>query len=242
LAVAGSRGSIPFPVPIEATVSAPVRGIPGNQTMAAIVSPVMAVNPDPKPGRWILPLVILGMIAFTYFFVRSLPEASPDTTLAASGPTTTGPVDGATTTTLAGGGTIDTDAVQVYLAELNRVSGELQVLNTELVAVNTAFDNDREIEFSEAAPRMDAVAAAAQALSDGLAALAPPVGLEANHEALAGQISLAARAAEEAVSGIRSSDPGDLRRAAVAAFTAAVTDFDVEVGNAETAAGVAPDA
>jgi hypothetical protein len=89
---------------------------------------------------------------------------------------------------------------------------------------------------------MDAVAAAAQALSDGLAALAPPVGLEANHEALAGQISLAARAAEEAVSGIRSSDPGDLRRAAVAAFTAAVTDFDVEVGNAETAAGVAPDA
>src|SRR3970040_1221947 len=117
----------------------------------------MAVNPDPKPGRWILPLVILGMVAFTYFFVRSLPEASPDTTLV-SGPTTTVPADGETTTV----------------------------------------------------PSK--------------------------------QITLAPRAAHEAVTGLRSTDPGDLRRAAVAAFTNAVTDFDVEVANARTASGAAPDA
>ena len=49
----------------------------------------MAVNPDPKPGRWILPLVILGMIGFTYFFVRELPEASPDSTLVAQPTSTT---------------------------------------------------------------------------------------------------------------------------------------------------------
>jgi hypothetical protein len=202
----------------------------------------MAVNPDPKPGRWILPLVVLGMVAFTYFFVRSLPEASPDTTLAA-GSSTTSLVDGSTTTVPGTGGTVDNDAVQVYLGELDRISGELQALNTELVAVNTGFDADpREIEFSDAAPRMDTVAEQAQALSDAVAALPPPVGLEANHEALAGQISLAARAAAEAVGGLRSSDPGDLRRAAVAAFTSAVTDFDVEVTNAQTAGGVAPDA
>ncbi|HEX9865380.1 MAG TPA: hypothetical protein VGC03_10475 [Acidimicrobiia bacterium] len=201
----------------------------------------MAVNPDPKPGRWILPLVILGMVAFTYFFVRSLPEASPDTTLV-SGPTTTVPADGETTTVPSNGGTVDSDALQVYLGELDRISGELQALNTELVTVNTAFDNDREIEFSEAAPRMDAVAEASQALSDEVAALAPPAGLEANHTALAERISLAARAADEAVTGLRSTDPGDLRRAAVAAFTNAVTDFDVEVANARTASGAAPDA
>jgi hypothetical protein len=201
----------------------------------------MAVNPDPKPGRWILPLVILGMVAFTYFFVRSLPEASPDTTLV-SGPTTTIPTDGETTTVPSNGGTVDSDALQVYLGELDRISGELQALNTELVTVNTAFDNDREIEFSEAAPRMDAVADSSQALSDEVAALAPPAGLEANHTALAERISLAARAADEAVTGLRSTDPGDLRRAAVAAFTNAVTDFDVEVANARTASGVAPDA
>ena len=65
----------------------------------------MAVNPDPKPGRWILPWSF-GMIAFTYFFVRSLPEASPDTTLAAGDTTSTtvGGGDGPTTTTGPGGG------------------------------------------------------------------------------------------------------------------------------------------
>jgi hypothetical protein len=202
----------------------------------------MAVNPDPKPGRWILPLVILGMIAFTYFFVRSLPEASPDTTLAAgSSPTTA--VGGDSSTTVPGeGGTIPDEAA-AYIAELDRINGEFQALNAELVAVNTGFDADpREIEFGDAESRMEAVAASAQSLSDQTAALVPPAGLEANQEALAAAASLAARAAGEAVTGLQSADPGDLRRAAVTAFTGAVTDFDVEVENARTAAGAAPDA
>jgi hypothetical protein len=204
----------------------------------------MAVNPDPKPGRWILPLVILGMIAFTYFFVRSLPEASTDTTLAAGGttPTTVGE-GGATTTTAPGEGGTVPDAAAAYIAELDRINGELQALNNELVAVNTAFDTDpREIEFGDAETRMEAVATSSQTLSDQVAALVPPAGLEGNQEALAAAISLAARAAGEALSGLQSADPGDLRRAAVTAFTGAAADFDVEVQNARTAAGATPDA
>jgi hypothetical protein len=204
----------------------------------------MAVNPDPKPGRWILPLVILGMIAFTYFFVRSLPEASPDTTLAAGDttPTTVGG-DGPTTTSTPGGTGSIPDAAAAYISELDRINGEFQALNNELVAVNTGFDADpREIEFGDAETRMEAVGTSAQALSDQVAALTPPAGLEANQEALAAAASLAARAAGEALSGLQSADPGDLRRAAVTAFTGAVNDFDVEVQNARTAAGAAPDA
>jgi hypothetical protein len=203
----------------------------------------MAVNPDPKPGRWILPLVILGMIAFTYFFVRSLPEASPSTTLAAGDttPTTAGPGEGPSTTS-GQGGTIPDEAA-AYIAELDRINGEFQAQNAELVAVNTAFDADpREVEYGDAETRMEAVATQAQALSDQTAALMPPAGLEPNQEALAAAASLAARAAGEAVTGLQSADPGDLRRAAVTAFTGAVTDFDVEVENARTAAGAAPDA
>ncbi|HWL50641.1 MAG TPA: hypothetical protein VNT92_12245, partial [Acidimicrobiia bacterium] len=60
--------------------------------------------------------------------------------------------------------------------------------------------------------------------------------------AVAAAASLAARAAGESLSGLQSADPGDLRRAAVTAYTGAVTDFDVEVQNARTAAGTAPDA
>ncbi len=204
----------------------------------------MAVNPDPKPGRWILPLVILGMIAFTYFFVRPHPEAAPDPPLAAGGTTpTTAGEEGPTSTTAPGqGGTIPDEAA-AYISELDRINGEFQALNAELVAVNTGFDADpREIEFGDAEARMTAVAASAQSLSDQTAALVPPTGLEANQEALAAAASLAARAAGEAVTGLQSADPGDLRRAAVTAFTGAVTDFDVEVENARTAAGAAPDA
>jgi hypothetical protein len=205
----------------------------------------MAVNPDPKPGRWILPLVILGMMAFTYFFVRSLPEASPDTTLAA-GPSTTleGGGDGSTTTTVPGdpGVTVD-DAAATYLAELDRINGELAALDAELTAVNAGFDADpREIEYGDAEPRFEAVVTGAQGLADQVAALVPPAGLEANQEALSGSIGLAASAAAEALSGLQSDDPGDLRRSAVAAFTTATTDFDAEVENARSAAGAAPDA
>ena len=74
----------------------------------------MAVNPDPRPGRWLLPLVVLGMVLFTYVFVRTLPGADADvvdldngttssttTTVAASDPesttTTTQPLDAETT-------------------------------------------------------------------------------------------------------------------------------------------------
>jgi hypothetical protein len=201
----------------------------------------MAVNPDPKPGRWILPLVILGMIAFTYFFVRSLPEASPDTTLAAASSTV--PSDGSSTTVPGTSGTT-VGGADAYITELDRINGEFQTLNAELVAVNSGFDAEpREVEYSDAESRMEAVATQAQTLSDQVAALTPPAGLEANQEALASQASLAARAADEALSGLTSTDPGDLRRAAVTTFTNAVTDFDVEVENTRTAAGgTAPDA
>jgi hypothetical protein len=204
----------------------------------------MAVNPDPKPGRWILPLVILGMMAFTYFFVRSLPEASPDTTLAA-GPSTTAGVGGdGSSTTVPGdpGATVDDDAA-TYLAELDRINGELAALDAELTAVNAGFDADpREIEYGDAEPRFEAVVTSAQGLADQVAALVPPAGLEANQEALSGSIGLAAAAAAEALTGLQSDDPGDLRRSAVAAFKTATTDFDAEVENARSAAGAAPDA
>jgi hypothetical protein len=49
---------------------------------------------DPKHGRWILPLVVLALVAFTFTFVNSLPAADTVTTITVAGETTT------TTTTL----------------------------------------------------------------------------------------------------------------------------------------------
>ncbi|MGH8944773.1 MAG: hypothetical protein ACRDVL_01320 [Acidimicrobiia bacterium] len=198
----------------------------------------MAVNPDPKPGRWILPLVILGMIAFTYFFVRQLPEASPDTTLLGAPETTSTTSDGTTETTLPGGTAVDPDT-QAYLAELDAINSQLQLLSTEIVTVNDEFDADpREVEFPEAEDRFEAVATSTQTLAEQLSALTVPAGLEQNQEAMQRNMDLAAGAANDALAGLRSTDSGELRRAAVEAYTIHAQDFATEVTNTKNAAGV----
>jgi hypothetical protein len=195
----------------------------------------MAVNPDPKPGRWILPLVILAMIGFTYFFVRELPEASPDTTLVGQPVTTTVP-DTTQTTTDGGDSNLD-PATQAYLDELDEINAALQLLKTEMVTVNSGFDDDpRTIEYSEAEPRLAALATDTEDLSTQVDAMAVPAGLEINHDILKTTIRLAAGSADDAVDGIRSTDTGALRRAAAESYVTAAEDFDTEVTNAHNAA------
>jgi len=202
----------------------------------------MAVNPDPKPGRWILPLVILGMVAFTYFFVRELPEASPDKTSTGTEETTTTTTtaDDTTGTTQPGNddgnGTIDPEA-QAYIDGIEEINSELQILSTEMVTVNAGFDADpREIEFSEAVERFEGIISQAEALEARLSELAVPASLEINHEFLTNAMDVAVSSAQEALSGLQSSDTGELRRSAAEAFTNAVDDFDTEVTNARNAA------
>lgn len=194
----------------------------------------MAVNPDPKPGRWILPLVILGMVAFTYFFVRELPEASTSTTLVSSPgtSTTTGSGDGATTTTTTGGTAAVDPETQAYLDAIDAINQELQVQRTELVTVNTAFNQDpREVEFADAEDRFVAVVAATQGLADQMRGLTPPAGLEANQEALQSALDTAATSANAALEGLRSTDTGEQRNSAVDTFVEAATNYETEVTN-----------
>ncbi len=189
----------------------------------------MAVNLDPKPGRWILPLVILAMIAFTYFFVRELPEASPVTTLPA--PMTTTTIEFTTTTS----DLALEPTVQAYLDEIDALNAQLKLLETEMIAVNDGFDADpRTIEYTAAETRLEQVADDTRSLSDSLT---PPEGLEINHELLTTAIRLAVVGADDALTGLRSTDTGETRRAAVQAYALAVSDFDTEVANAHNAAG-----
>ena len=195
----------------------------------------MAVNPDPKPGRWILPLVILGMIAFTFFFVRELPEASPDTTLAGQ-PTTTTVPDSPVTTVDGGGGELDPET-QAYLDELDVINAALQLLTTEMVTVNDGFDADpREIEFEDAEPRLEVVVEDTTDLSDQVTNMDIPAGLEVNHDVLKTAVQFASLAAGDALDGLRSSDTGERRQVAVEAYVQATEDFNTEVTNAHNAA------
>ncbi len=204
----------------------------------------MAVNPDPKPGRWILPLVVLGMVAFTYFFVRELPEASTETTLVSGGDTSTtvdpgdGSGDGQTSTTQAQ--TPLDPAVQAYLDTVDGINETFQVQQTEIVAANEGFNADpRTVEYDEAESRFDAVVTATQALSDQLKALTPPAGLEGNQTNLQASVDLGVISATEALAGLRSTDTGDRRNTAVDSYVQAAADFGTEVTNTPNAANAA---
>jgi hypothetical protein len=194
----------------------------------------MAVKPDPKPGRWILPLVILGMVAFTYFFVRELPAASPDTTLLAQETTTTQPLTA--DPTIPGNGTLD-PATQAYVDKLDITNDALQVLGIEMITINNGFDADpREFEFGDAVTQLETLIASTDSLKVGLEALVVPEGLEINQQAFETAMQFATLAAGDALSGLQSTDTGELRRNAVEAYTRATEDFDTEITNAHNAA------
>lgn len=203
------------------------------------------MNPDPKPGRWILPLVVLGMVAFTYFFVRALPEGSSveagDTTVTATGNSTPGDTTNTSVPTDPGTGTLDPET-QAYLDGLAAIDTEMAALAEEMTAVNTGFDADpRAVEYSDAVSRLETLAATTQAQVDQLDTLTPPEALATNHDTIRTALTTAAAAANEALAGLQSTDDGSQRRNAVTAFAAAVSDFQTALANVRSAAGATPE-
>ena len=90
---------------------------------------------DPKHGRWILPLVVLALVAFTFTFVNSLPPAeAPTTTTAAAGEvtTTTEPAETTTTTTLA-------PEVVAFIATADSLSAAADAMRTEAQIINDEY-------------------------------------------------------------------------------------------------------
>ena len=140
----------------------------------------MAVNPDPKPGRWVLPLVVLGMVALTYFFVQNLP----------GGGTADDGAGETTTTTTAGGGdggdtgststTAPSDpAVDQYLQSVEALRQQLATFQVEMNTVNDGFDADpREIQYGEAVERLTTLSGNVTTWSESVAALTAPTGFE----------------------------------------------------------------
>ena len=211
----------------------------------------MVVNPDPKPGRWLLPLAVLAMFAFTFMFVRTLPEAEvepqPVTTAAPAPtsedgseettPTTEGeepeeegaPGETSTTTTLPG-------AVVSYLTSIGALGEQLASLAAEVREVNTAWD-EKTIDYGETEQRLVAVMEDAIVWQDNVVQLNAPSVLAASHQDMLAASTRAAVAATTVVEGLRSSDTGELRRGAAEDFEAAASAFLSAVQRANTTIG-----
>jgi hypothetical protein len=206
------------------------------------VIPPMAVNPDPRPGRWLLPLVVLGMVLFTYVFVQSLPGADADSVdLDADGTVTTS----TTSTTAAGGETSSTTSttevalepdVAAYLDVLAGLETQLTDFQTTMATINGQWDADpRTITYTDAEAGLIALSGQVTAWSDAVASVAAPPALTDGHTLIAQASELVATAAGAVLSGLQGPEAAP-RITALEQFDAAVRTFTAAVDDVETQA------
>lgn len=194
----------------------------------------MALNPDPRPGRWLLPLVVLGMVGFTYVFVQTLPGSEADgldvssDEVSTSTTTTTIDLTETTTTTIP----LSPDFA-AYLETVDGFETELTAFQTEMATINGQWDA-REIEYSVAETALIDLAGRVGAWLDGVIAVIPPAQLTTGNDILVQAASAASDAARDVVAGIQAptADPRvaalEQFDAAVLAFTAAADDLDLQ--------------
>lgn len=179
----------------------------------------MARNPDPKHGRWILPVIIAAMVILTYTFVNSLEPAEEvdgtDTTVVPPFPTVP------TTTT-----TLPAD-IQAFMVTMDLFENQARAFLDEINRVNDLWEA-REIEFNEAVNSFQQVRASITEWEDDVAEAADPTtapsGLGEQLVDLLVQVGELAPGVEDVVLGLRAPDDGTLRREAVAAFGLEVQD------------------
>lgn len=185
-----------------------------------------------------LPLVVLGMLLFTYVFVSQLPGTGPDVqadnTTDASTDVTTGSTlpDGSEDTTPSDSTAPDVappDAgpeVEAYRMAMTALESELTAFNTELDQVNDAWDAEpRDIEYSAAEETLTDISERVSEWSDRVAAVQAPASLAEAHN---GFVAAAASAGEEAAAvldGLVNAPGPEPRRDAAGRFDAARTAF-----------------
>ena len=211
----------------------------------------MVVNPDPKPGRWLLPLAILAMFAFTFMFVRTLPRAEiepqpvttppPSTNLGSSSAETTSTVEGdnpdgeeapaetPTSITLL-------PAVVSYLASIEALAEQLTALVRESREVNASWD-EKSIDYAETEERLVAVMEDVIGWQENVVRLGAPSVLAAAHQDMLTASTRVAAAATTVVEGLRSADTGETRRVAATDFNATAADFVSAVTRAQNTVG-----
>ena len=176
---------------------------------------------DPKPGRWILPVVIAALIGFTYMFVNALPAAEVSASTSTTSSTTTTTVAPTTTST-----TLPND-ILAFHQEMDRFEDVAIALQIELEKVNQDWeDRDRTgATQDETEAGFEAVRDAAQELSNQVADTFvpepfPPAWPDTNIAA-----ELLPATAQLVIDGLLAPDDGTLRREAVIAYADATTAF-----------------
>ncbi|MFL2548629.1 MAG: hypothetical protein ACJ0QX_00110 [Gammaproteobacteria bacterium] len=177
-------------------------------------------NPDPKPGRIVLPLVLIGMIATTYTFINRVATNNDlnivveDTTVQTVSEETIEDTTTTTTTT-----TLPDD----YISYLEEINGERIVaisLGEEVLQANDNWDN-KTVTYQEAKDEFDVFIAKWNEFVDTVSNPGPPntyANLVTSHEEIKTLVSLIYEDTVELKAGLESSDTGERRAAALDSF------------------------
>ena len=184
-------------------------------------------NSDPKPGRIVLPLVLIGMIATTYTFINRVAtnnnleivtevttvetvaeEATEDTTTTS------------TTTTLP-------ENYVAYLEEITAEKIQATELGKKVLEANQNWD-DKTITYQEAKQEFAAFIEDAQEFVITVTEPGPPneyANLVTSHEELKTLVNLISEDTVELLAGLESSDKGEQRAAALDSFNKNLDQF-----------------
>jgi hypothetical protein len=187
---------------------------------------------DPKPGRLVLPLVLIGMIATTYTFINRVATnndleiepsveqvvVEPDEEPVSEDTTTT------TTTTLPG-------EVVTYLEEISSERIQSIDLATKVLEANDKWDNE-DTTYQEAKDEFANFIEDAQQFVETVSEPGPPTtfaGLVKSHEELKSLAELIYADTEELLEGLTSSDTGERRSAALDSFNNNINLFQEKI-------------
>jgi hypothetical protein len=189
-------------------------------------------NTDPKPGRIVLPLVLIGMIATTYTFVN---RVSTNNELDITTPveveeevveeTTEETTTTTTTTTLP-------DNYVAYLEEITAEKIQATELGKKVLEANENWD-DKSVTYQEAKVEFRDFIDDAEQFVTTVTEPGPPnefAFLVTSHEELKTLVNLIYEDTVELLAGLESSDTGEQRAAALDAFN---RDLDLFINKIE---------
>ena len=187
---------------------------------------------DQKPGRLVLPLVLIGMIATTYTFINRVATNNDldINTVAEETVENVEPeiVEEDTTTTTT---TTLPDEVVTYLEEISSEKIQSIDLATKVLEANDKWDNE-EISYQEAKDEFAKFIEDAEQFLTTVSEPGPPStfsGLVKSHEELKTLSQLIYADTEELLEGLTSSDTGERRAAALDSFNKNINQFQDKI-------------
>ena len=189
-------------------------------------------NDDPKPGRLVLPLVLIGMIATTYTFINRVStsndleiipneQANQETIIEEE------VVEDTTTTTTT---TLPSEVVS-YLEEISSEKIQSIDLASTVLQANDDWDNEN-VSYQEAQDNFANFIEDARQFVEIVSEPGPPstfAGLVKSHEELKSLAELIFADTEELLEGLTSSDTGERRSAALDSFNNNINQFQQKI-------------